>query len=252
VSAQPWTPSRQDGHLSELDLELLLGEPETHAALGQHCAGCEPCRSRLDALRDDAAAWAPSASWQAPVVAVGGTTPAPAVPKSANRPWPAIVTALSVAAALLVAVRVMPVTHGEGEDFRVKGASVDLAVFVHDGTAQRAAQPGETVHPGDRLAFRVSPRRGGFLRVVGLDATGAYPCWPSTAEEGAIPVTATGRAQDLDAAVRLDGRLGEERIVAVLCDEAVGYSEVVAALRADERPGGCVTDEVLLHKAASP
>ncbi len=236
-------PTRRDGHLSDLDLELLFAEPSEHPGLSAHCADCDSCRARLAAVRDEEDAFRQRVM---PSVLVA----AHQVPQPANRPvvWAVVTTLIALAAAVLLVLRLGPTTVDPLDDFTTKGGAIDLEVFIHDGDSVRPAD--HEVHPGDRLGFRVTPREDGYLMVIGFDATGPYPCWPS--DSAAVFVRAEGVALDLDAAIRLDERLGTERIVAVLCEHPVNYSDVRMAVEQGGAEGGCVSDEVELVKTASP
>jgi hypothetical protein len=244
MTSDAWTPSRRDGHLSELDLELLFADPDGHPRVAAHAAGCGDCTARLTALRDQEASLAASG----PPPALAAVLPPP-VP--ANRPFAVLfglTSGIAVAAAALVAVVVVLRTPLD-DGYTVKGSAVDLEVFAHDGVAVRPLADGSDVHPRERLGFRLTTREPGYLLVVGRDDSGTeYPCWP--ADGRARSVAASGIAEDLDAAVRLDDRLGTETISALLCTEPVTLGDAMEVL-AGRGAAECVVETVALHKVAA-
>jgi hypothetical protein len=237
-------PARRDGHLDDLDLELAHAEPEQHAELMRHLHACEACTTRLQALRNA------SNSVEIP----HSVAPTVQVPKPANiqnrRSWfVGISAAAAIALAAMVGLR-SEIPNQPQSEFRPKGSDITLQVFVHDGDAVHTASTGGTVHPGDRLGFRVTPRQDGFLYVVGFDDEDAYPCWPQDADSPAQHVDASGTAMDLDSAIELDARLGTERIVAVLCDEPADFDTVIRTASGSDSRTSCILDEVVLEKVA--
>ena len=105
------------------------------------------------------------------------------------------------------------------------------------------------VHPGDRLRFRVTARRGGHVLVAGIDSRGeAYVCAPS---DGRSQALTAGETTTLADAVELDDVLGSERIVAIVCPEPFRFDEIATRLHADDlgdAGDGCQRDSLVLLK----
>ena len=127
--------------------------------------------------------------------------------------------------------------------------SFHLQVFVHDGEDSRRAKEGERVHPGDRLVFHAQLPRDGHLLIAGIDAHDEpYLCYPQNKAGRSAPVQRGSAAQE--EAVRLDGVLGTEEIVAVFCDDPFDFVGTVARLRSDRKtaPKGCQQRNFKLQK----
>lgn len=221
MTPAPLPPPRQPGCPSDLDLELLLAKaPAQVQAHGAHAEGCASCKERL-AWADDAGRHflaAPFARTREAVVerAVGGRRP--------WLDWRAWVPALSLAAAVLLAVVFVP--SGPGPDYvgrKGGGAALGLEVWRGvDGRGERVAS-GAQVHPGDGLRFSVL---GGARRVwvFTVDARGNVSLL--TPAPGAVPAEPSGV---LPGGAVLDDVLGPERVFAVDA-EAVPTFEALEAL----------------------
>lgn len=210
---------RRDGQCSDLTLERwLAGElsEAERALLDAHLDAHPADRARADALQRDQAALAPPKPSRAPLWSGGAL--------------------LALAAGLLLAFwwspSPRPIFDGPDDGIRIKAGALDLEIFVHNGEGSRLAAEDEVVHPGDRVGFRVKARGAGYVLVAGVDEAGApYPCWPAgEAPDGApwdheAPVA-------LDQAMSLDGALGEERFVAVHCQQPITFEALSTAMRA--------------------
>ncbi|TNF38031.1 MAG: DUF4384 domain-containing protein [Deltaproteobacteria bacterium] len=149
------------------------------------------------------------------------------------------------------------------EEYRLRGSALDLEVWVHDGVRARPVATGDTVHPGDRIGFRVKARRTGELLVLGVDEQGhVYVCYPQEAGRS-TPIAATPEPLELPEAMRFDAVPGRERLVALLCDAPIALDEVAATLRggagaltmSDALPrlrDDCAQEEVILQKSPLP
>lgn len=216
------------GHLTDLALEDWLDgalEPTDQATVTAHLSDCADCARRVAGAQADDALPLP---------------PRRTVP--ANRPWPLWGAAL-VAVAAMVAVMALPPAD---DGIRVKGAGLSLDVVAEGGAGQRRLAPGAVVHPGERLGFRVRSDRPGHLLVVNIDGSGTLtPCVGSGAS---APVAASADWVTLPGAVRLDAQPGEERILAVRCDQAFTVDDLRAA--GGRAPEGCVVTTIPLTKDA--
>lgn len=220
------SPFSEDGHLHDLGLELLLARAPAADEAAAHVAACQTCQARVAAARAIHAPprrspWASPARWFG-LVGLG---------------------AAAVAAVFLLAP-------GSEEDaLRTKGSAVALEVFRDaQGAASERLRDGDEVHAGDRLGFRVRSRDAGHLLILGTDGGAPYLCYPQGLGGRSAPIAATAAASDVPEAVRMDDKLGEERLVAIVCDAPFEVAQVAgldAAL-----PPGCRSAAVTLRKVS--
>jgi hypothetical protein len=203
-------------HLSELALHrLLAGEPGDG---GDHVRACGECGGRLAELARDAAEFRRAA----PLGQLAGQTRRRL--GAQKRRWRAgALLALSAAAMALVLARApAPDLRKKGGlqlDVLRKGASGAVEVLLPSGSA----------FPGDGLRFRLSTPKDGFAGVVSIDGAGAVSAYfPGGAQ--LLPI-ARGPARLLDGSVELDDTLGRERLIALVCSEAIPSARVLAAIR---------------------
>lgn len=240
----------RDGHLLELAIErFVLDELERADAveLEQHVADCASCRSQVDAIQGDTAALpdlfpspvaqdAPDAAIEPANDPAGVTIP----------PWKKIGPAVALLAAALLIGILLP----RAGEFQARGGQLELEVYRHDGQSGRVVLDGDVVYPDERLGFRLTSGRGGHAMVVGVDDAGTvYPCWPQP-EGVSVLLDPMTEPTTLPTAVRLDDRLGEERIVALACDEPFSFGAVADALAGGGMLDGCESVDVVLQKDA--
>ncbi len=270
-------------HLTELDANLILmGALEEGDPRLEHLKTCAECQAYLAVLR--AADEAFSASHPTPFSAQPAPAsvrerarelgraplPRPLDPSVATRAplWRRIAPLVAAAAALVAAVwfvapglrsgAVEVAPPPDREVVRVK-SSYDMVVYVHDGERARVASPGEPVHPGDRVGFRVVPSAPGHLMIVGIDQTGeTYIGYPQDTDGRSRQVEVSAKGVEIDQALELDDVLGKERLVMLMCEDPFRITDVVA--RVDEVDGlvareelpalleGCVQRELSLDK----
>jgi hypothetical protein len=237
------SPFRRDGHLSDPGAEAIALGLVDSDAVRAHLAACEDCRARVEALRaaPPPPAWAP---------------PAPRVPEPANRPMWSI-GALVAAMCLFV---LLPQPPEDGRRF--KGDVLSLDVFADEGRFSRRLGADDELGATDRIGFKTSTRSPGWLMVVGIDQDALpYPCFPQ--DDDAAVWTEASADHQLPAAIRLDGSMGQERIVGLLCDHPIRYGDVeevlvreATATEPDELLppliDGCVQEEVRLTKRERP
>jgi hypothetical protein len=219
-------PHRPAACYSDLTLDrLLVGEldgDQQGEAVRAHLSVCATCRARLSELE-----WAqghPPEERSAVVQSSRG---------SARRVRARLVglgmLAATAAAVLLLVRRPAPpsVDQSVEDGVQVKGAALGLDVIVRrkaDGRTGRVA-PGEVLHPGDALRFRVRTPRSGFVVVLSREANGTWSQFAPGAGD-ALPVTGPGDST-FDGSVELDESLGPEQLVTVLCSSRAA---AVAAL----------------------
>ena len=244
--------TRDDACLSNYAIDQWLAsqlsEDESRAA-DEHVASCSRCSLRCDELnRLRTAFYARAPSWDA--FEKRRSAPA-AVPKSARRVW---ALPLLAAAGLLVIGAGLGVRFGRSElqlqssaTERSKGGP-SIGFFVKRGERIRRGITGEQVIPGELLRFTYSTDRPLYFALLHADSAGAtiqFPTQPNAARIDA------GRDIPLDFSIRLDSRLGTERLYGVFCEDPIALDPVRARL---EREGSlselprCRVDPVELHK----
>lgn len=198
--------------------ELAPAESEDVRA---HVAGCARCSAAAESLRPPPGAALP------PLRA--------AAPRAARRRG-AFAALAALAAAASVALFLRP----EGARERAKGPGGAVGMWVLHGGDARRAGPGEVVAPGDAVRFTVTAAEPAWVAVLSVDPAGrASVYFPLGARAERV---AAGAEVPLPLATRLDATLGEERVVALLCDRAVELEPIRAALDAGADPaipGGC-------------
>jgi len=126
-------------------------------------------------------------------------------------------------------------------DGRRKGGDA-LAVFRRTPAGQvDPVVDGDELHPGDAIRFRVTLARDGYAGVFGVDAAAvvtAYAPLGPTLER-----LARGTATVLDGSIILDGTLGAEHVVLVVCDAARPVAAIIAAASAVPAPADRVTSD---------
>ncbi|HTV23203.1 MAG TPA: hypothetical protein VMG12_31155, partial [Polyangiaceae bacterium] len=182
-------------------------------------------------------------------------------PGRTSRVWAGLSLAAAAAVALGVGLRGLDrgerdATSGERADgapaangTRTKGGAVALGFVVRRAGITREGQAGVVLHPGDVLRFTLGASRAGYAGVWNLDAAGGVTALIEG--DALVPVTAEQR-QVLPGAAELDASLGDERLVAVLCERPLSNAEVGAALAASAEatrlPPGCQSDSVPIRK----
>jgi hypothetical protein len=200
--------------------------PERSEEVRAHVAGCARCATAAESLRP--------ARDAEPLPPLRATAAPPAARIRGVVAVTAGLAGLAAAAGIAVAVRtdVLP--------GRTKGPDVGIAAWVLHGDAVRRAGPGEVVAPGDALRFAITTPTPCYAAVLSLDPAGRASIYFPVAPRAA-PVAA-GADVPLPAATRLDATVGEEHVVALLCERPVELEPVRAALEAGSAgaiPEGC-------------
>ena len=263
------------GHLSELALDRYRFDPaeaapELRRDVEAHLAGCAECRGVVAALETEDAGFAMVPPVQAQSAGHGTQGAEAKVISLAERrsqrraAWTTgIVVVLAAAAAVLLLARSDMMgdpngPHGVGgpdgpDRITLRGGAIDFEIIVDDGHASRLVADGATVHPGERMAFRIKVRQAGFVAVVGRDDTGAsYACYPQGSELRAVQAIAVTQAvepKDLPVALQFDSVVGTERVSAVFCTTPFTAAEA-ATLAADGAAAreGCHVRTLALQK----
>jgi hypothetical protein len=130
---------------------------------------------------------------------------------------------------------------------RSKGGP-SIGVYVKRGEQIRRGSTGEVVVPGELLRFTYSSERPAYFALLHADATRASVHFPLRAEAEKI---GPGRDVPLDFSIRLDSRLGAERVYGLFCEEPIALEPVRAQLeRSGELPAlpRCWVDRLVLDK----
>jgi hypothetical protein len=219
-------PQRPADCYSDLTLDrLLVGELDADPRgkiVRAHLGVCASCRARMSELEQ--AQRHPPEERSAFVQRSHGAA------RRVRARLVGLGTLAAAAAAVLLLVRrpAPPSVDQPVEDgVQVKGAALRLDVIVRrkaDGRTGGVA-PGEVLHPGDALRFRVRTKRSGFLVVLSREANGRWSQFAPGAGD-ALRVTGPGDST-IDGSVELDDSIGREELVTVLCSSR---AEAVAAL----------------------
>jgi hypothetical protein len=262
-------------HPSALLLERYLqGElsPAQAEPLRDHMRGCAACRAHVLAMeqRDEALRQHALPGWLQEAAArqedaAPRPAQAPSPPRAPARRWAwrsALAGAAAMAVALLLLWRFTSGPAAPTDTLRLKSGGFGFAAWLKRGDLIHPLASGDTVHPGDRIGFKIYPERPGHLMIAGRDDAGqVYRCYPERGEASPVP----GRAEDgspleIDQAIELDHTLGHERLVAVLCPTPFGWDSLRAALqeeapehdRLPELLPGCAQREITVNKRAAP
>jgi hypothetical protein len=211
--------SQLSPHLSDLALDqLLTGDVDANATTQPHLASCASCAARRDQL--DAAAQRFRRA--APIEPLVARTQKRLVAKSWRRRLAVAVPTTLAAAALLLVVR------APTPELRAKGG-VALDVYrKRTSGAVEALLPESRVQPGDALRFALGAPQPGYAAVVSIDGAGQVSSYFPQAET--LAPIARGQHQLLDAAIELDGTLGRERLIALVCTQAAPLDRVRSAV----------------------
>ncbi len=281
-TSKPNLSSRRRGPdcVSDLILDRCLGgdlDGEARTRLERHLAACATCTNAFAALSEDRAGFL--ASVDVPTLAADAVARATVIPSVEEMGIAALVAALArrvalplgLAAAAVGGFLMLARTPAHQDAVRAKGAgyahgAFSLSTFVKHEEQKGVGTPhtGEPLHPGDQLQFRYNGEAG-FLAIIAVDDQAKvsvyYPPGPTAAPVG------PGLDVPLASAVKLDGTLGRETIVAVRCAEAVPVEDIRrAAGRAVDaaRTGGappqafgplglpCAESRVDIQKIAPP
>jgi hypothetical protein len=215
---------------SDLTLDRLhAGElsPELAQSTTQHVAGCAGCQTRMAERR---AGFDAIDSVDSRVmlgrIRSGLEKPASLPERLRGLLRRLMIPLTAVAAAALVLLLVRPGEETVEPGTRIKGSAA-LHVFRLRGDHAEEVLTGEPFAPGDRLRFTVDLSSEGYVKVVGVEASGAlYTAWPL--DSGVQTRMAAGRGIELPGAVELDAKPGQETLYLVHCPLAVGPPDCTA------------------------
>jgi hypothetical protein len=239
--------------LSNLRIDCLMTGDLDRAATREaerHLASCARCSAQLRELTrvaDDLFARRPTLGWTGRV-----PPPSETAPRS-GRWWRGLGTRSALAAtvasvASVAAVALLFLGRPSG-DQRSKGAGLVFETYALTPKGDVAlVLDGEHLSPGDRLRFRITSSQPGYVGVVSVDPTGEVSSYLPPAPR--LEPLQAGRPVELKGSCELDGRLGSERLIAVVCP---GPMETTAVLRAVPHHlselVGCATATLSFQKA---
>ena len=242
----------QDGHLTELSLNRYIQgelERDVENAVRLHLETCARCSElyhnvlAFDEELRDSPLFAQIPDFEAAPPSVTAAKPEPPLRThrlAARRSrWGRKHAFWTAAAALLIAVLAYAVLGEEAnellspttrsgeviDDIRIKGGGLGFQIHLKRASGSVELGAGSAVHPGDRLAFTVSPLDAGFMAIVGVDREhNAYICSP--ADGVAVWVEEGRKSVQLPGSVEMDALLGKERILALHCPKSFSFDDV--------------------------
>jgi hypothetical protein len=237
--------------LSDYELDaLLVGEAtgEKAAHIQDHLRECKACETRHQKLE----AFAREFAARKPIVFREPLKEKPAR-KRASVAWGGMATIVSLAAGAIFFVRTTAHESGSGSDgVRLKGTS-SVGYFVeHAGRIRRAGQA-ETVEPGDKLQFVYSTKAPAHVIVLSLDGAMAATVYYSS--NRAMAATTMNGEEPVPTSVTLDGVLGDETVLGLVCASPQPSEVLRNRLESDASklfvaPDGCDVTRWSLKKVA--
>lgn len=205
----------------------------------RHVAGCSDCRSRLDDIARARAAYLaayPALDFARQVAARGERARRAAGAVTADRPavgwgrrlWLAGAGGLLLALGAVVLFAI-PSSRAPGapDEIRLKGG-VTWSVFANRGTRTWPVTEGDTLKPGDRLAFAYSVPQDRYLVLLGIDDAGTIAQYGPNGS----PVRLTRGQGRVPFAIELDARPGDEQLVALFSQTPLDVAAPKQALAA--------------------
>lgn len=217
---------RDDGCPSDLLFDrLLVGELDgaTTKKWTEHFEKCARCVDRLEAQRTAIARFAEEVPLDRLVV----ETERRLRPRKIWFSPPRLAFALSAAASFLLVV-LLP----RAEDMRAAGQARDngtrrkgglgLAIVAKrlDGRVEQLIPGAASLSPGEAVRFSISTEHEGHAVVLGVDAAKEVTLYAPAQAVSMVSIK-EGHDQLLDGSTVLDGALGPERVIALVCTTPV-------------------------------
>lgn len=256
VSCTPECPS-------DLALDALaVGEcsPSQSQVIQKHIAQCQACAARWE-LREQGMAAFPSVNRDAMVAKLHQLTaqfepqPEPSFWEQVRSVFqqPAVLGTSMAMAAIIMMLVVKPnpegpITDLEADTIRPKGSS--FTVFKSSNDSVEILANGGKVQIGDKLRFKIEPREGIDVMVVGQEANGnIYMAFPVDGSEASRPSTASVQGI-LPGAIELDQSVGREKLYLISCKHPFGLSNVEPNFNTIIVPKRCVTSPFEINKVS--
>jgi hypothetical protein len=230
------------------------------ALLMGHIAGCNPCEARWDLRQQGLDAF--KALDRDAMIAKLHRLSAELPTETSPSFWQQVrslfaqpaVFGTSMAMFAIVMMLVTKPTPGplsdidESQMIRAKGAS--FTVFKSSDEAVEILANGSTVYPGDKLRFKISPREGTEVMVVGQEVSGKlYMAFPLDGSEASRP-SLTSDGGVLPGTIELDQSSGREKLYLISCDHPFGLSSIEAEQGQINVPKKCSTTSFELNKVS--
>lgn len=264
--------STQDHPTQHTLLSLHAGEleGEEKKQVREHVSGCSTCSAFLQELESFKEQFASTHSREGILASVRQRADKDSVEVSSwwSRLFVAphsLIWSASLVALLMLGLLFIYQNHGDDTDgsyTRIKGAEISLSYLVAENGKPVLAKPGRILHPRDRIQFRLTAPRGGYVHIVGVDEAGTVTVYfplPGVAPE----LYPGGSARPVPGSIILDDTLGKERVFVLICAgpiprEALVQKVLSAAsdprqwISSQRLPLECQQRSILLHKDSSP
>ena len=222
-------------HPAEHDLTRFHAgdlEKEKRDAIQAHLSTCDHCAEfirHLDSFRQEFASSHYRQGFLALVrkEAQGDFQEAKSWWQKVFGPSRRVFLASSVATLLILAVVVFMNRNPKdnSSSIRMKGSEISLSYLVMENSRPVLAKPNRILHPRDRIQFRLSAPRGGYVHIVGVDEAGAVTVYfPLPGMEPEIYPGGSGRP--VPGSIILDDTLGKERVFVLLCEKPIGRTQL--------------------------
>ncbi len=225
----------RNGHFTDLTIDQwLMNEPRS-VEVTQHFETCEGCRLAVEKIGREVIVIPPFTGKAGSVVEEVSNKEERGSRYTKIRI--AMVGLASVLGVLLITQMYSKTPHTgspldrpaeiiDGSDgVRIKGASFSSLLYAKNAEDVRPLNNGSIVHPGERIGFRIENKKKGYLAIMGIDETGeSYVCFPQRSESAQL--IDAGEERTLSEAIRLDSKLGQERIISVFCETPFSLDEL--------------------------
>jgi hypothetical protein len=204
------------------------------AEVEAHAAGCPRCRTVLDRMAEEEAAWAKRADPAAASVAILARLERAPITGQTRHPRLAVAGFGALATLLLVVATVSgpairPGSPGPGRETRIKGERIALQMFVDTPNGARRHDSASALTAGDRVQFRYQAGGHRHLLLVSVDGRAISPLYPP--EPGpSIEVEPEG-LRILPGSIILDDVVGPERVFAFFSDRPLEFRAVEPDVR---------------------
>lgn len=230
------------------------------ALLLKHIAGCSPCEARWELRQQGLAAF--KALDRDAMIAKLHRLSAEVATETVPSFWQQVKGIFTQPAVFgtsmaMFAIVMMLVTKPEPgpilnieETSVIRTKGVSFTVFKSTDESVEILANGSTVHPGDKLRFKISPREGIEVMVVGQEASGKlYMAFPLDGSEASRP-SSVSDAGILPGTISLDQSAGREKLYLISCEHPFGLSSIETGPDQINVPKKCSTTSFELNKVS--
>ena len=226
----------------------------------KHIAQCGACAARWE-LREQGMAAFPAVDRDAMVARLHQLS-AHTTPQDEPSFWaqvrsvfaqPAVLgTSMAMATIVMMLVTQPPVdnavTDFAPDTIRPKGSS--FTVFKNTQDSVEILANGGKVQAGDKLRFKIDPREGIDVMIVGQEADGKiYMAFPLDGSEASRPSVASEQGI-LPGTIELDQSIGREKLYLISCKHPFGLSNIEPNIDDIIVPKRCVTSSFEINKVS--